>query len=136
MSKSYSELVSIHGYKERFDYLKIGGKVGLETFGSDRYLNQMLYVSPKWKQFRREMIIRDNGCDMAHKEHPVFERLVLHHINPITVLDVVNRDPKIFDPENVVCVNHMTHEALHYGSEDLLPKDPVERKPNDTCLWR
>lgn len=136
MSKTYSDLIMIPDYLDRFEYLKVGGKIGVETFGSDRYLNQILYKSPEWKSFRRDIIIRDNGCDLAHKDHPGFGRMVVHHINPITVEDVLNRDSRVFDPENVVCVTHMTHEALHYGSVDLLPKDPIERKPNDTCPWR
>lgn len=134
--KTYSELVTIPDYLDRYHYLKIGGKVGAETFGYDRYLNQILYTSDEWRKFRRDMIIRDGGCDMAHEDYELEKHIILHHINPITVEDVLNRHPKVFDSENVVCVCLNTHNAIHYGDESLLMLPPVERSKNDTCPWR
>lgn len=134
--KTYSEAMSIPTYIERFEYLKLGGKVGVETFGFDRYLNQTLYRSPEWKRFRRDMIIRDNGQDMGFDGYEIHGKILLHHINPLTIEDVVNRDPKIFDPENVICVSLDTHNAIHYGDKNLLITDPIIRTKNDTCPWR
>lgn len=134
--KCYSELIEIPKYEDRFEYLKLSGVIGQRTFGSDRYLNQILYHDDSWKQFKRRMHDRDNYCDLAHPDYPLKTRLLLHHIEPITKDDILNRHPKIFDPENVITVAFMTHEAIHYGSADLLPKGPIERKPNDTCPWR
>lgn len=136
MIKSYSELIEIPNYFDRFEYLKIGGHVGESTFGSNRYLNQALYRSYEWKKFRRDMIIRDNGCDMADPDHEISGIILLHHINPITIDDVVNDRFKVFDPDNVVCVSHKTHEAIHYGDDSLLPKGLIVRRPNDTIPWR
>ena len=135
-TKSYSELMRLKTFEERYQYLRIGGAVGAETFGYDRYLNQILYNSHDWRKFRNPIIIRDNGCDLACLDRELESRVIIHHINPITVEDVLNRDPKIFDPENVICVSHNTHQAIHYGDENLLYKNPVERKPNDTCPWK
>lgn len=134
--KTYSECISLPTYLERFEYLKIGGSVGVETFGHDRYLNQILYSSEEWKRFRRQIILRDNGCDLACEDRPLDRYVIVHHINPITVEDVLKRDPKIFDPENVICVSLRTHNAIHYGDEELLILEPVIRTPNDTCPWR
>ena len=135
-TKSYSELMRLKTFEERYQYLRIGGAVGKETFGYDRYLNQILYTSQDWRNFRNPIIVRDNGCDLACRDRELESRVIVHHINPITVEDVLNRDPKIFDPENVICVSHNTHQAIHYGDENLLYKNPVERKPNDTCPWK
>lgn len=134
--RSYHELITIPQYLERFEYLKLNGSVGKETFGYDRYLNQILYRSDEWKKFRRQIIQRDLGRDMAHSDHEIMGRVLVHHINPITVQDIVDRNFKVFDPDNVVLVSHITHEAIHYGDDSLLIKDPVIRKPNDTCPWR
>lgn len=134
--KTYSELVSIPSYLGRYHYLRIKGAVGAETFGYDRYLNQILYRSSEWRRFRRGIILRDNGMDMAFDGYEIFTRLIVHHIDPITVDDVLNRDPKVFNPENVVCVAFQTHQAIHYGDESLLPILPPERTPNDTCPWK
>lgn len=134
--KTYSELVSMDNYLDRYEYLRIGGVVGESTFGSNRYLNQILYRSYDWKKFRREMIIRDNGCDLAHPDYEIGGIIILHHINPITIDDVKNRRRCVFDPENVVCVSHRTHEAIHYGDDTLLMKGPVVRRPGDTIPWR
>lgn len=136
--KTYSELITLPTFKERFEYLKIGGAVGKETFGYDRYLNQILYTSDEWRNFRRDIIIRDNGCDLAYPgfEIPKGIKILIHHINPITVEDVINRDPKIFDPENVIATTLNTHNAIHYGDASLLTLAPLERSKNDTCPWR
>ena len=134
--RTYSEMITLKTYEERFDYLKIGGRVGLETFGYDRYLNQILYNTKQWKKFRREIIIRDNACDLACEGYEINYRILVHHINPITVEDIINRNPMIFDPENAITTTHRTHNAIHYGDKNLLILQPVERTPNDTCPWR
>jgi hypothetical protein len=134
--KTYSEMLTFPTLEERFRYLQLKGSVGKDTFGYDRYLNQILYHSEEWKSFRNGIIIRDNGCDLACEGYEIHKRILIHHIDPITVEDVLNRNPKVFDPENVVCVSHMTHNAIHYGDENLLITAPVERSPNDTCPWR
>ena len=134
--KNYSKMLTFPTLEERFRYLQLKGSVGKDTFGYDRYLNQILYHSEEWKSFRNGIIIRDNGCDLACEGYEIYKRILVHHINPITVEDVLNRDPKVFDPENVVCVSHMTHNAIHYGDENLLITAPVERSQNDTCPWK
>ena len=134
--RTYSEMITLKTYEERFDYLKIGGQVGRETFGYDRYLNQILYNTKQWKKFRREIIIRDNACDLACEGYEINYRILVHHINPITVEDIINRNPMIFDPENAIATTHRTHNAIHYGDKNLLMSQPVERTPNDTCPWR
>lgn len=134
--KTYSELISISDFLERFRYLQIGGRVGVETFGYDRYLNQILYRSPEWKRFRRDVIIRDNGCDLACEGFDIVGKILVHHINPITIEDVLNRHPKIFDFENVISTTLNTHNAIHYGDESLLVVAPIERSKFDTCPWR
>lgn len=134
--KTYSELITIPTFRERFQYLKLGGSVGESTFGYDRYLNQTLYRSAEWKRFRRDMILRDNGCDLACEGYEIYEKVLLHHINPLTIQDILRRDPKIFDPENVICTVLNTHNAIHYGDESLLVTEPIERFKNDTCPWR
>ena len=134
--KTYSELISIPTYEERFDYLKLEGVVGKDTFGYDRYLNQAFYNSPEWRRFRRDMIIRDNGCDLACEGYDIRGRIILHHINPLTQEDLINRKEALFNPENIICVSHNTHNAIHYGDANLLIIGPVERTANDTCPWK
>lgn len=134
--KCYSELMSLPTFIERYRYLKLGGSVGKETFGYDRYLNQTLYRSPEWKRFRRDIIIRDNGCDLGCEGYDIVGKILIHHIEPITIEDIIKRNPKIFDPENVISTQLMTHNAIHYGDESLLITEPVVRKPNDTCPWK
>lgn len=138
MIRTFSELISIPSYEERFEYLKIGGAVGKETFGFDRYLNQIFYRSPEWKAFRRKIIARDLGCDMAWREREIIgELIIVHHLNPIAVEDVLNRSLCLFDPDNAVSVSDRTHRAIHYGDASLLVSGrPVERSPHDTCPWR
>lgn len=134
--RTYSELSKLKTFEDRFQYLRLDGIVGEETFGFDRYLNQILYQSDEWKRRRRDIIIRDNGCDLGCEGFEVHGRILIHHINPITVDDIVNRNPKVFDPENLILTSHNTHQAIHYGNEDLLIRAPIERSKNDTCLWR
>ena len=134
---TYSELIKIRSFEERFEYCRITSQVGQQTFGFDRYLNQVFYQrNPRWQQLRRDLIIRDNGCDLAWEEFPINKRIIIHHLNPITERDILDESPAIFDPENLICVSHNTHNAIHYGTADLLPKREVSRAPNDTCPWR
>ena len=132
---TYTEMSKLKTFEERFEYLKLNGLVGVETFGWDRYLNQALYQSPEWRRCRRIVILRDNGCDLGVDGYSIGGRIIIHHINPISIEMIENRDFMIFDLDNLVCVSHQTHEAIHYGSTDILPKEPVERKPGDTKLW-
>lgn len=135
--KTYSELIQIPSYIERYRYLRLGGKAGEITFGNERYLNQILYKSPEWKSFRREIIFRDQGCDMGMEGYEIQGVIIIHHMNPITVEDVYERNDCVFDEENVIAVSKLTHNAIHYGSEDLLIIDEIsERRPNDTIFWR
>lgn len=134
--KTYTELISLPAFKERFDYLKLNGKIGEETFGFDRYLNQQFYRSQEWKKIRNQIIIRDHACDIAHPDFPIAGRIYIHHLNPITSEDIINRTRYLIDPEFLVCVSYDTHYSITYGDEGLLPSGPVERKPNDTCPWR
>lgn len=137
MIRTYSELIRLPTFLDRFRYLQLGGQVGVETFGYDRYLNQILYRTGEWKRFRREIIIRDNGCDLACEGYDIVgQKILVHHLNPISVEDVLRRDSKVFDSENVICTTLNTHNAIHYGDESLLVTEPIERKPNDTCPWR
>lgn len=134
--RSYSELITIPTYKERFEYLKLNGVVGRETFGYDRYLNQVLYNSEEWKRFRRKIIERDEALDLGCQGFDIFDRATIHHINPITVDDVINRSFNVFDPDNVITTAYMTHKAIHYGDETLLVDAPIIRTPYDTCPWK
>lgn len=134
--RTYTELITFPTFEERFNYLKLDGKIGEETFGFDRYLNQVLYRSSEWKTLRRDMIIRDNGCDLGLNGHEIFGRVYIHHMNPITLKQIERRDPDILNPEFLICVSQRTHNAIHYGDENLLPKDPVIRRPNDMCPWK
>ena len=134
-TKSYSELTSFDTFLDRYRYLKLGGRIGEETFGFDRYLNQTLYKSPEWRRARDEVIIRDNGCDLGLDGYEIYGKILIHHINPITQRMIQDRDPEIFDLENLICVSHNTHNAIHYGDESLLPILPVERFKGDTKLW-
>ena len=136
--KTYSKMIELPSFDERFRYLRIGSSIGIETFGKNRYLNQILYNSSEWRSFRHQVIIRDNGCDLGDPDRPIIgAKILIHHIEPLTIDDVINRDPKIFDLENVVCVSFDTHQAIHYGDDKYLDRNKVvERKPNDTCPWR
>ena len=134
--RTYSELITIPTFEERFEYLQLKGSVGKDTFGYDRYLNQVLYRSPEWKRLRNQIIIRDGGCDLACDGYDIYNKVLIHHLNPITVEDVLARSRKVFDPDNLVCVSHNTHNAIHYGDMDLLVTGPIIRTKNDTCPWR
>lgn len=135
--KTYSELITLPTFKERFNYLKLGGRVGRETFGFDRQLNQLLYQrSPRWKKSRDTVIIRDNGCDLGMEGHEIYGKIIVHHMNPITMDDILKDRDWIYDPEFLICTIHNTHNAIHYGDEDLLVIAPLERTPNDTCPWK
>ena len=134
--KTYSELITIPTYEERFEYLRCNSAVGKETFGFDRYLNQVLYNSMDWKRLRRQIIIRDNGCDLAFEGYIIYGKIIIHHINPISLDDIMKERSIVFDPENLVCVSFSTHNAIHYGDASLLSTGPIERTPNDTCPWR
>lgn len=134
--KSYTELIKLNTFDERFEYLQLHGLVGEETFGYSRYLNQILYASPEWKATRQQIILRDGGCDLAVPGYEICGKILIHHINPISLKDIEERDPKVFDLNNLITVSFMTHQAIHYGSKDLLLLDPVERRPNDQCPWR
>ena len=134
--RTYSELITITTFEERFEYLQLKGSVGKDTFGYDRYLNQVLYRSPEWKRLRNQIIIRDGGCDLACDGYDIYDKVLIHHLNPITVEDVLTRSRKVFDPDNLVCVSHNTHNAIHYGDVDLLVAGPIIRTKNDTCPWR
>lgn len=128
-------MLKFQTFEERFDYLKLSGKVGETTFGYDRYLNQMLYNSQKWRRLRREIIIRDDGCDLALEGYVIPDKIIIHHINPITIPDVENDELWVYDPEFLVCVSTETHNAIHYGDEDAFPRPIIERYPGDTKLW-
>lgn len=134
--KTYSEVIALPTFEDRFNYLQLKGRVGQETFGYDRYLNQILYNSYEWRKFRREIIVRDNGCDLACEGHDINDKALIHHINPIRVEDIINRNPIVFDPENVITTILSTHNAIHYGDENLLITSPIERRQNDTCPWK
>ena len=135
MIKSYSELIKIFDYNERFDYLQMNARVSEETFGSRRYLNQMFYQSPSWRSIRREVILRDDGCDLAHKDHPIGKTIYVHHINPITIDDVLEDRDCLYDLENLISVSFNTHNAIHYGTRMLLQEIYTPRSKNDTKLW-
>ena len=136
MTKRYSEVQLLPTLKDRYEYLRIGGDVGIETFGSHRYLNQILYTSEEWKRTRREVIIRDNGCDLADQDYPICGKILIHHLEPITIEDILERRSCVFDLDNLICTSLNTHNAIHYSDSSLLPKLPIERTKNDTCPWR
>lgn len=132
--KTYQELISFPTYAERLMYLKLSSKIGAETFGDDRFLNQVLYHSPEWKRTKDMIILRDNGCDLGINGLQIFDRIYIHHINPVTKEDILNRDIKVFDPENLICCSFDTHQRIHFGLERYAPL--VERTPNDTAPWK
>lgn len=136
MTRSYSELITIPTFEERFKYLKLDGVVGKETFGFNRYLNQTFYLCPEWRDTRRDIIIRDKGCDLGCIDFEIYGPIMIHHINQITADDILKRRPIIFDPENLITTRLRTHNAIHYGDEKQLNTGPIERTKNDTCPWR
>lgn len=135
--RTYSELIKLPTFKERYEYLRLGGRVGEETFGFDRYLNQMFYKSPEWLAVRNKVITRDGGCDLGIRDREIRgTRILIHHMNPITVDDILNRSEFLLNPEYLICTIKNTHDAIHYGDSELLYEDPIERSQNDTCPWR
>lgn len=135
--RTYSELIKLNTFEERFRYLKLNGSVGVDTFGFDRIFNQMFYTrSSEWKAVRNQVIIRDNGCDLGVEGHDIYGKIIVHHMNPISLDDIRNATEFLLNPDYLICVAHNTHNAIHYGNESLLPKEPVERFRNDTCPWK
>lgn len=133
--RSYSELIKIDSFEARFEYLKLGGGVGVATFGYDRYLNQNFYGSAEWRYVRRQVIVRDQGCDLGVPGYDITSELLVHHMNPITDEDIIHGNMEILDPEFLIVTTHQTHNAIHYGDRSLLPKKYTPRSPNDTKLW-
>lgn len=137
MIKTYSELITLPTFEERFQYLRLDGFVGESTFGFDRIFNQMFYQrSAEWRAIRNKIIIRDHGCDLGVEGHEIYGRIIIHHINPVTLEDLERMSSSLFDPENLISTAHMTHNAIHYSDESLLITAPIERRKNDTCPWR
>lgn len=136
MLRTYSELSRLHTFKERFEYLRLDGIVGAETFGFDRYLNQIFYNSDEWKAVRKTVIIRDNGCDLGVKGYDIQGKIIVHHMNPFSIDDILYRKEELLDPEFLISTVLNTHNAIHYGDESLLPLAPIVRRRNDTCPWR
>ena len=137
MIRTYSELIKLNSFIERYRYLKLSGKVGADTFGFDRWLNQMFYKTPEYRKVRREVILRDNGCDLGDPNFEISGRVIIHHMNPINQTDILKRSEFALDPEYMICVSHGTHNAIHYGDESQLPIiDVVERFPNDQVPWK
>lgn len=135
--RTYSELKKLKTFKERYEYLKLNGRVGESTFGYDRYLNQILYNSTRWKKVRDIVIVRDNGCDLGIEGYEIEDSITVHHINPLTIEDVEEDREWIYDPEYLISTStNRTHKAIHFGDETLLPQTPIHRYPGDTCPWR
>ena len=134
--KTYSELITIPTFMDRYDYLRLSGNVGESTFGGKRYLNQILYKTDRWMRLRNNIIIRDNGCDLGIPGRDIYARANAHHIDPITIDDVLNDDPKVWDEDNLITTADITHKAIHYGNENLLVKEPTIRREYDTCPWK
>ena len=134
--KTYSELIALPTFEERFKYLQLKGVVGKDTFGFDRYLNQKFYRSAEWRRIRDQVIVRDNGCDLGIDDRMIHGRILIHHMNPINDRDIIYATDALLNPEYLICVTHNTHNAIHYGDEDLLMLGPVVRTKNDTCPWK
>lgn len=137
MIRTYTELSKLRTFEERFNYLRLNGVVGKDTFGFDRIFNQLFYKWPEWKASRNKVIIRDNGCDLGVEGHEIYgQRIIVHHLNPVTLEDIERKSEFLLDPEYLITTIHSTHNAIHYGDESLLIHSPVERRRNDTCPWR
>ena len=134
--RTYSELILLPTFEERFEYLRLDGKVGEDTFGFDRYLNQLFYRSQEWKKIRDYVIIRDNACDLGVEGYDIYSKVLIHHTNPITARDIEKRTDLLLDPEYLISTTHNTHNAIHYGDESLIVKAPITRTKNDTCPWK
>lgn len=134
--RTYSNLKLLETFEERFEYLKLSGTVGLDTFGCDRIFNQQFYHSKEWKDIRNYIIARDNGCDLGMDGYELHEKIYIHHMNPLTLNDISEATENLLNPEYLICVGHNTHNAIHYGDKTLLMKTPIERTKFDTCPWR
>jgi len=135
ISKTYTELSRIRGFVERYDYLRLRSEVGVATFGFERYVNQRFYTSAQWRHVRNEVIVRDRGCDLGVEGYEINDRIIIHHMNPMTVEDIDSGNENILDPEFLIAVTHTTHNAVHYGDANLLAKPLILRRPGDTKLW-
>lgn len=133
--RRYSELRRLESFEDRFEYLKLNGSVGYATFGFDRYINQKFYTSTQWRNVRNQVIARDLGLDLGVEDHEIFDKVIIHHMNPMTADDIVDDLPDILNPEFLITTSHMTHNAIHYGDKNLLPRPMAERLPGDTRLW-
>lgn len=133
--RTYSELRRLETFEDRFEYLRLNGSVGYATFGFDRYINQKFYTSTQWRKIRREVIARDSGLDLGVTGHEIFDKVIIHHMNPMTADDIIDDLPDILNPEFLITTSHMTHNAIHYGDKNLLPRPMAERLPGDTRLW-
>lgn len=134
--RTYSELITLPTFEERYEYLRLGGRIGEETFGFDRYINQLFYKSNDWLTIRDHVIVRDNGCDLAMEDREIHGRIIVHHMNPISLDDIRYRTKFLLDPEYLICTIKNTHDAIHYGDDSILLKLPMSRRKNDTCPWR
>ena len=134
--RTYSELITLHTFEERFKYLQLNGQVGESTFGFDRYMNQVFYRSQKWKSVRDFVIIRDCGCDLGVEGYDIHGKIIIHHMNPLSMRDIETESDFLLNPDFLICTTHNTHNAIHYGDEKLLVTAPIERTKNDTCPWR
>lgn len=134
--RTYSELIEIPTFEERFEYLRLDGIIGEDTFGWERYLNQQFYKSSEWKHLRDNIIIRDCGCDLAMEGYEIQGRVIIHHMNPVNTSDILHHSDYLLNSEYLICVSLPTHNAIHYGDANQLQSGPVERTPNDTCPWR
>jgi len=136
MIKTYSKLITLPTFEERFKYLRLHNQIGIETFGFDRFINQKFYRSAEWKQIRAYIIDRDSGCDLGIKGREIPSHIIIHHMNPLQLIDITNSSEFLLNPEYLICVSHNTHQAIHYGDASLLITTPVERSMNDTCPWK
>lgn len=136
MIKTYSELITLPTFEERYRYLRLDGTVGADTFGFDRIFNQRFYTSTEWRSIRNFVIVRDNGCDLGIEDRVINGRIIIHHLNPVTLEDIERHIDRLLDPEFLISVSHDTHNAIHYGDERLIVTAPIERSRNDTCPWR
>lgn len=135
-NRTYSELITLPTFEERYRYLQLKGSVGKETFGFDRYINQKFYNSQEWKSIRDYIIVRDQGCDLGIEEYEIHGRIYIHHMNPVLLKDVMYRTEYLTNPEYLITTTHSTHNAIHYGDENLLIKTTIARSKNDTCPWK
>lgn len=136
MIRSFSGVRRLTTFEERYEYLRLKGTVGESTFGFDRYLNQLLYRSDRWRKVRGVVIVRDNGCDLGIEDRDISSKILVHHMNPITMEDIEEGREEVFDPNFLICTSEQTHNAIHFGDANLLPKLPVERRAGDTCPWK